>query len=623
MTTANKRYQRGVGLVEVLIAVIIVALGLLGLASFEGSLMQSSGDSKARAEAMALAQEKIEEFRKSVDLDTATHGYNNLSSSNDTVNGANATFSRSWVLTDDTAFIATAPPRKEITVRVSWVGSDNQTNNIYAVSELAWIDPAKSFLYANQDSGGTAAVPSPRQNASEDVRSASENVNDPDVISPTETPLPAYKDLGGTSPDSISSFDVLGNDNNTYTLQKVSAGSRYFYTAFGNGVLGVYVCEDNGICRYIQNHFGGVVLTTRGTVYSYNGNNFSNITVAWTSSDVTACYQGQVSTNPDATSLFNETVYQMPYECVYAGNCNQTGSNVNGCVDEALVNDTQINDKNVGPGGEFGDIGLIGLDGSNGGDQLCFLEDTPYWGNTKSLLNGARNSSGNPAYNPDYLLPVTKRFYVSRRKMSDGSERSEGINRSYTNHDFLLVSRANSPESYKNCFKAVNAVTSNTSDVPVTTVKRDFYRALFDVPQREVVRVMGVDAAGPAINRVAAPTTFAGTMPGVTINSNSAGSSNDVPSLYASGTMSIAGTPTTVNELGTCYVKSDNSKYACILPQNTTNLTMNGESINEPDTTSDDPPITLNYDTCSATINTSTAENLSAACNWTSGTGFP
>ena len=50
-------------MMEVLISVVILSVGLLGVARFHSALVTTSGYNKARSEAMALAQAKIDEIR--------------------------------------------------------------------------------------------------------------------------------------------------------------------------------------------------------------------------------------------------------------------------------------------------------------------------------------------------------------------------------------------------------------------------------------------------------------------------------------------------------------------------------------------------------------------------------
>lgn len=55
--------QRGVSLLEVLVAIVVFAVGLLAIASLQGNLMRSGSEAKARSVATSLAEDRIEEAR--------------------------------------------------------------------------------------------------------------------------------------------------------------------------------------------------------------------------------------------------------------------------------------------------------------------------------------------------------------------------------------------------------------------------------------------------------------------------------------------------------------------------------------------------------------------------------
>jgi type IV pilus modification protein PilV len=60
---ARTRLHNGFTLIEVLIGIVIFAVGMLALAQLQGSLSRSSSDANARTVALNLAEEVIEEFR--------------------------------------------------------------------------------------------------------------------------------------------------------------------------------------------------------------------------------------------------------------------------------------------------------------------------------------------------------------------------------------------------------------------------------------------------------------------------------------------------------------------------------------------------------------------------------
>lgn len=54
------RFQKGVGLIEVLVAALILAVSVLGLIAMQLKAVRTSGDSQARVQATAIAQDLIE-----------------------------------------------------------------------------------------------------------------------------------------------------------------------------------------------------------------------------------------------------------------------------------------------------------------------------------------------------------------------------------------------------------------------------------------------------------------------------------------------------------------------------------------------------------------------------------
>ena len=63
--------QKGIGLIEVLIATVVIAIGLLAVAAFQTNLISGSGENKTRAQAMVLAEQKMEELRNNITVAAA------------------------------------------------------------------------------------------------------------------------------------------------------------------------------------------------------------------------------------------------------------------------------------------------------------------------------------------------------------------------------------------------------------------------------------------------------------------------------------------------------------------------------------------------------------------------
>lgn len=589
--------QKGIGLVEVLVAAVVVAVGLLAVASLQGKFAFSSGDNKTRAEALVLAEQKLEQLRNNV---TST-GYRDLNNdsvadaatitASDSPSGSNTTFTRSWTIADVDPpvppFTTADPKLRKISVRVGWDGNGDgdstDTDEIVTVAtQMAWIDPAKASQYAAviNGSGGVSSVASPRQNASEDA--AAEKVIGTNLAI-TDLDL-ATTGAAGVDTSLQVSVPQSGGGTVTVILTQVGAGS-HFYTATNAalstielGVIAVFLCSDADnnpatadTCTHIQNHFGGVVHRIAGTVHSTTSNGFTNIKVAWTSSSINDCYNGPVTVVSGTGS--NQYRYR-PYECVYAGNCNATDPGVNGCFADAVVSDTQINNKHVGPGGEYGDVGLLGVDDAGGDrEQVCFLEDTVDPA-TSILLT----ASGSEVLNENYMYSVTKRFYAARKIKRNGSlndQTSEGINHSYTNHNFLVVSRGSGGTANQQCH-------IKATDRSVQLAPREMFKTMDESESNTVLALTNFSgAAGTA-------KTFTGTI---------TGSATDLKLM--------------IPDIGSCYLNNNAAPttaataYACAVPSNSTGAVIKGGSDQYPAVTS------AVFKSCTKTTDTT-------SCIWTS-----
>ena len=79
-TNARKRNSSGFTLIEVLIGILIFAVGMLALAKLQGNLARNSGDANARTVATNIAEEVIEEARVfgQIDSDGTNAAYNDI-----------------------------------------------------------------------------------------------------------------------------------------------------------------------------------------------------------------------------------------------------------------------------------------------------------------------------------------------------------------------------------------------------------------------------------------------------------------------------------------------------------------------------------------------------------------
>lgn len=141
--------QRGFSLIDVLIAAVVLSVGLLALAVLQGQLVRNSSATRSQTQAMALAQEKLEQYRAFKTATGATNSYASIvpipSSSAETIatvggTAAANTYTRTvgverYILSMSTGKFVSADPTdlttnpitpnefKVVTVTVGWTDS--------------------------------------------------------------------------------------------------------------------------------------------------------------------------------------------------------------------------------------------------------------------------------------------------------------------------------------------------------------------------------------------------------------------------------------------------------------------------------------------------------------------
>jgi len=161
--------QRGVGLIGVLVAAVVFAVGITAVVQLQGTFFKSSSAANARSIAMSIAQEKIDDLRGFQVFDSSVvdiFGFTAITTSNtpntgggrcteQLLNGTctlalppgnvvkdNINFNRSWAVTDyyyNGGALTTTPSgdivQKQVTVTVIWTDTDGtpQTANLGTV----------------------------------------------------------------------------------------------------------------------------------------------------------------------------------------------------------------------------------------------------------------------------------------------------------------------------------------------------------------------------------------------------------------------------------------------------------------------------------------------------------
>jgi type IV pilus modification protein PilV len=120
--------QQGFTLIEVLVAVFILTIGLLGTAGLTTGIIRGNHYSKNITSATAAAQSQLESVKSS--------GYVNAVAANfptDTVSMGGMTFNRATTITSDSP----AANMKTISVVVTWTESNNTTRSVTLQTILA------------------------------------------------------------------------------------------------------------------------------------------------------------------------------------------------------------------------------------------------------------------------------------------------------------------------------------------------------------------------------------------------------------------------------------------------------------------------------------------------------
>lgn len=164
--------QHGIGLIEVLVTILLLAVGLLGMSKIHGLLIRDGGTANNRALAISLAQQKLDDLRSFKWIDPARSSGQNcdsgvfcyseiagnlggLEKSDGTlelppgnVTVGPTTFNRTWTVTTNTA-----PDFKVVTVTVTWTDPNGAASEALT-SAIAAEDPTVTAFGAAGPGGG-------------------------------------------------------------------------------------------------------------------------------------------------------------------------------------------------------------------------------------------------------------------------------------------------------------------------------------------------------------------------------------------------------------------------------------------------------------------------------------
>ncbi len=154
---AGLRAQRGVSLVEAIVAMAVMAFGMMAIVGLQTTLRLNSDITKQRAEAVRIAEEAIESWRAFSVVQTTA----GLAAYDDIALGALADVAVDGSNTSFTLKRTVSPGQgwKSIRVEVSWVDRAGQAQSIALSSIIARSDPALSGVLAVLPASDTVGLP--------------------------------------------------------------------------------------------------------------------------------------------------------------------------------------------------------------------------------------------------------------------------------------------------------------------------------------------------------------------------------------------------------------------------------------------------------------------------------
>jgi hypothetical protein len=179
MRRPPSRVPSGIALIEALIALAVMAFGMLAIVGMQATLRQNSDVSRQRAEAVRIAQQQIEVARAYAILEdpanpTAANSFRALSTrpaaavSNVNVEGRNTTFTLATVVPESGVLpllSANLPSLKGMNVTVTWKDRNNLNQAVSLATAIHGVAPELAGTLSVPSNGTPTSSPGGRNRA--------------------------------------------------------------------------------------------------------------------------------------------------------------------------------------------------------------------------------------------------------------------------------------------------------------------------------------------------------------------------------------------------------------------------------------------------------------------------
>jgi type IV pilus assembly protein PilV len=131
--------QKGHGLIETIVALLIISGGVITLIQFERQIAYHHNLAQQKSEATILATSQIESLRAFGVINTTPGytSYQSIATGTSTSNGANTTYTLNWTVTTST----TNPTYKTVNVTTTWLDRYSASQSVQLSTIILGLDP--------------------------------------------------------------------------------------------------------------------------------------------------------------------------------------------------------------------------------------------------------------------------------------------------------------------------------------------------------------------------------------------------------------------------------------------------------------------------------------------------